>query len=149
MGINMIAFLPHWDGFIQEEETVFGCIKMYVCMYVYKGWAKIHPALALWPLRSIVLPLPVYHSVNLHFWWSIGPSLWAVMEVAWFQGKINTYDIIGKLPCFIVRRFLYECLCLSWVHLRNPSDSYGLWLSSLWPLSWQLPWICYKRFPVL
>jgi hypothetical protein len=40
---------------------------MYVCMYVCKGWAKIHPALALRPLISIMLPLLVHPSTNSTF----------------------------------------------------------------------------------
>jgi hypothetical protein len=34
------------------------------CIYVCKGWAKIHPALALRPPRSIMVPLLVYPSLN-------------------------------------------------------------------------------------
>jgi hypothetical protein len=41
---------------------VYGCV--FVCMCACKEWTKIYPAFALQSLRSIVLPLLDYPSVN-------------------------------------------------------------------------------------
>jgi hypothetical protein len=65
-GVSLLAvYGPNNYRRTSGTRSVLMCLSCFLIhMYVCKGWAKIHLALALRPLQSVVLPLFAYPPVS-------------------------------------------------------------------------------------
>jgi hypothetical protein len=70
--------------------------------------------------------------------------LWVVL-----QSILTGFFLMLTAPLFCWQGTLVWMTLPVWVHLRNHSVSYGLWLRSPWPHSRHLPLICHRLVLVL